>query len=91
MRFNKTQLNNYIDDQQAAKVAAISAVTSKSDGGGNNTAQTVRDALAASANVDTVTMKELKRQSFDVSPAEVLSTNYRPLQTRLIQRTILLT
>ncbi len=70
MRFNKTQLNDYIAAQQAAKVAAIGAVTSKSDGGGNNTAETVRNALIAAGNIDAVTMTELKRQSFDVSPAE---------------------
>jgi len=73
-RFNQSQLNQYIDQQQQNKTAAINSITSKSDGGGNNTALIVRDALTQIAAIEADTVKEVARQSLSVNPA--LGTMY---------------
>jgi len=68
-RFNKAQSDQYVDQQNAAKLTAITAITSAVDGGGNNTAEVVRTALNALADIEAVTAKELNRQSLAVNPA----------------------
>lgn len=67
-RFTKTQKDTYIDQQAAAKIAAINAITSKANGGGSNTAELMRDQLSAIATIDAITAKELDRQLLTVSP-----------------------
>jgi len=67
-RFSKTQLNTYIENQQAAKDVAINAIVT----GGSNTAEVVRDAFKAASAIEATTLKELKRQELQTSPATAI-------------------
>lgn len=69
-RFNRTQANVYIESQRQAKFTAVNAISSKADGGGENTAEIVRDAINAVSLIEELTTKELYRQSVQVSPAQ---------------------